>query len=62
MGGRLTGVTANQGPLPSFTLVFENEKEERGTLTFQPNLLVSAGAGVAEVKAQININIGDWRK
>ena len=61
-GGRLIGVIANQGPVPSFTLVFENSQEERGTLTFQPSLLTETTLGQAQVKAQINLNVGAYRK
>ena len=60
-GGKLVSVQANQGPVPSFTLGFENEKEESGTLTFQPSLLVTAGPGIAEVRAQITVNVGEFK-
>ncbi len=61
-GGKLVNVQANQGPVPSFTLGFENDQEELGTLTFQPSLLVTAGPGMAEVRAQITINVSEFKK
>ena len=61
-GGKLVNVQANQGPIPSFTLAFENDEEESGTLTFQPSLLVTAGPGIAEVRAQITVNVGEFKK
>ncbi len=62
VGGKLVGVQASQYPVPSFTLNFENEKEETGTLTFQPSLLVTAGPGLAEVRAQITVSVGEFKK
>ena len=61
-GGKLVSVVANQGPVPSFTLLFENGNEEQGTLTFQPSLLVESTLGQVGVKAQININVGAYHK
>ena len=62
VGGKLVGVHGNQNPVPSFTLTFENEREESGSLTFSPSLLVTSGPGVAEVKAQITVNVGEFKK
>lgn len=61
-GGKLISVTANTGLLPSFTVYFENEREERGSLTFQPALQTMINTGLVEIKARIEISIGDWRK
>ena len=60
--GRLVGAFANSGPIPSFTLRFENAQEEAANLTFQPALQTQIGSGIAEIKARIEINITEWRK
>ena len=61
-GGKLVGVHGNQSPVPSFTLTFENGEEKSGSLTFSPSLLVTSGPGATEVKAQITVNITEFKK
>ncbi len=61
-GGKLAGVFANQGQLPSFTLIFENAEEKKGTLTFQPSIQTETRTGLATVMARIEINVTGWQK
>lgn len=60
--GRCIGIYANQGVIPSFTILFENGKEERSNFTFQPALQTQINNGMAEIRAKIEINVSDWRK